>query len=1387
MFRASWRQACPVALLAIVLFGLPVCLSSESSRWKPKRPPAPVVSTVQATNRIRSLALMFEPNQGQSDAHVRFLTRAPGMISFLTDNENVIVLSRNRKQPDGAEPNRTQKVDRTVVRMKFEQASRPRNFEAMDEVASISNYFLGKNPAEWIHNVPNYRRVRAAGVYPGIDIVYYGDGRRLEYDFVVGPGADPRRIQLAYEGAQTVATDLAGNLLIATRLGTLVQRRPRVYQKIGGERREIEAGYAIRRGRVEIALANWDRRHELVIDPVLDYSTYLGGSGTDNGTQVVVDSTGAAYVTGSTTSANFPTTVGAFQTTFGSGTHAFVTKLNPAGSGLVYSTYLGGSGNDGGNAIAVDTSGDAYITGTTTSTNFPVTSGAFQETADPTAASHTIGFVTKLNAAGNALVYSTYLGSPTGVGNSADIPAGIKVDDGGNAYVAGYTGSTDFPTTPGAFQTSFQGGLRDIFVTKLNPPGSALVYSTFVGGPNADYANNIAIDSSGGAYVTGYSNACAFPTNPAPNGYQQHDCGAKGQNLIVAKLNPAGSALDYATYIGHASSTGRNIAVNANGEAYVTGFVQNDGDFPITSGAHQATIGGTQDAYVVKLNSTGSNLLYATYLGGASTEVGHGITVDSIGGAYLTGLTNSGDFAVSGCAYQTMNAGGQDAFVTRLDPFGNLEYSTYLGGASTETGFGIAVDGNGKVYATGNTSSSNFPTTPGAFETSYLGSQSAFVTKLTPISDFPPSARTVNAVNGTPQSTGVGNAFSTPLEAQVVDTFGNPVSGVTVTFAAPGSGASATFSPVTFTTDCTGTGHVTASANNTAGTYQVFAEVAGTGVTPGTFQLTNTAGTPASLTVYGESTQSAQINTQFAYPLTVLVTDLLGNPVPDIPVTFLPQGTTANAILASPAAATGPNGQAAVIATANNIVGSFTVSASVSVATRIEAPVTFALTNVPAGTTTTLTGSATAMFGDPATIHATVSPVAATGSVFFTVSGPTIQSEELGVAMLASGVGTLTFSSLPAGTYTVIADYAGDSNFGSSQSAPAAITITKRTGAGGGAALTVTANNAARSFGQENPAFTSTTTGTLVAGDTFASAISGVPLFSTTATPASPVGTYPITISGLTSANYVLALVNGTLTVTKLGGSVHLDASPNPAMQGDHVTLTATVGGGQTGTVTFYDGTTVLGTVTINGDIATLVISTLAPGTHSITAVYNGDANFSSATSAPVSLVINPAPDFNVASPTPPQIIPPGASANFAINIPSVGAPFTSLVTLTASGLPAGATYTFNPNPVTPGASGTNSTLTVSMPTQTGMLLHRSSRTPLVLAVLLLPLVALRRVRGRPPRLLLWLLLTLASLGVIAGCGEGGYFSRTPQTYTITVTGTSGTLVHSTTVTLTVE
>ena len=483
---------------------------------------------------------------------------------------------------------------------------------------------------------------------------------------------------------------------------------------------------------------------------MLAYSTYLGGSGTDGGLGgggIAVDASGSAYVVGSTQSADFPTTPGAFQTTFGGGgcgplgctQHAFLSKLNATGSALLYSTYLGGSGYDGGSGVAVDGSGNAYVTGSTNSSDFPTTPGAFQRQYHGGSGLCTGGvcsnaFVSKLNAMGSGLVYSTYLG-----GSVRDGASGIAVDTSGNAYLTGNTVSFDFPTTPGAFQTTSGGGFYgDAFVSKLNAGGSALVYSTFLGGSSDDWGSGIAVGASGSAHVTGATDSSDFPTTPGA--FQTSLAGTcfECTNAFVTKLNAAGSALVYSTYLGGSNSDGGfGIAVDASSNAYVTGSATSS-NFPVTPGAFQTIYGGNGDAFISKLNPADSTLVYSTYLGGSNADWGGAVAVDSSGNAYVTGTADSSDFPTTPGAFQSTCAGGsgypspcRDGFVSKLGAAGSaLVYSTYLGGSNDEEGLGIALDASGNVCVTGWTSSSDFPTTPGAFQTIYGGNGDAFVTKF---------------------------------------------------------------------------------------------------------------------------------------------------------------------------------------------------------------------------------------------------------------------------------------------------------------------------------------------------------------------------------------------------------------------------------------------------------------------------------------------------------------------------------------------------------------------------------------------------------------------------------------------------------------------------------
>jgi len=456
----------------------------------------------------------------------------------------------------------------------------------------------------------------------------------------------------------------------------------------------------------------------------LTWSTLLGGGGSDYCQAVALDDSLNVYVAGYTSSSDFPATAGAYQTTYDSGVYdAFVAKLNTAGSALVYCSYIGSTGVDQAYGIAVDGSGNAYVTGHTLSFDFPATTGAYDTTTDGSGDV----FVAKLNAAGSALAYATLLG-----GSDTESGYGIAIDGSGNAYVTGFTASNDFPTTAGAFQTSY-GDWDDAFVTKLNAAGTALVYSTFLGGSDEDQANAIAVDTSGHAYVTGYTlwfdffSSSDFPTTVGAYDRTLDDW----EEVFVTQFNAAGTALVYSTFIGgDDDERGHSIAIDSSGNAHITGTTFS-ANFPTTPGALDSTVGGYQDAFVAKLNSAGSALVYSTLLGGDFSEQGYGIAVGQAGAACVTGYTSSQFFPWTLDAFDSSHNGIDDAFVVKLNPAGTaLLYATFLGGLGLDYGHGIVVDGAGGTYVAGSTSVSGFPVTPGAFDTTLDGNVDGFVTKF---------------------------------------------------------------------------------------------------------------------------------------------------------------------------------------------------------------------------------------------------------------------------------------------------------------------------------------------------------------------------------------------------------------------------------------------------------------------------------------------------------------------------------------------------------------------------------------------------------------------------------------------------------------------------------
>jgi hypothetical protein len=652
----------------------------------------------------RGLPLRFEPNRGQSDPEVLFVARGNRYDLYLTAGGSSVMVLRHGMTDSG-----------DAVRLTPVGADPKALAAAMEPLPGHSHYILGNDPRAWRTDVPHYRRVHFDAVYPGVGLSYYGRDGEVEYDFIVAPGADPADIRLRVEGAREVGLDERGNLVLSVAHGELIQRAPTLYQEVAGERRPVQGTYILHGARdVGFRVGDYDSTRPLVIDPVLSYSTYLGGSGFDLGVGVAVDASGSVYVAGITGSANFPL-ASPLQPSLGGGYSAFVSKLNPAGSALVYSTYLGGSGDDAILDIALDASGSAYVTGETSSLNFP--------TVNPLQPGNAGGsppydaFVAKLNPSGSALVYSTYLG-----GTGYDRGESIAVDSTGNVHVAGPTVSSDFPLA-NALQTIYGGG-EDAFVAKLNAAGSALVYSTYLGGNSLDYGNGVHVDAAGNAYVTGWTSSANFPI---ANALQPTKLGVN--DAFVSKLDPTGSAFVYSTFLGGLNDDfGVAIVADSAGNAYATGFTYSL-DFP-TVGPFQSNLAGQDDVFVARLSPSGSTLVYSTYLGGSSFDAPYDIALDAAGRAHVAGFTASANFPTAS-PLQAGNGGAEDAFVAALRPTGSaLAYSTYLGGSGTEVGYAIAAGPSEDVYVTGYTSSTNFPTVDPLQGTNAGGDNDVFIARV---------------------------------------------------------------------------------------------------------------------------------------------------------------------------------------------------------------------------------------------------------------------------------------------------------------------------------------------------------------------------------------------------------------------------------------------------------------------------------------------------------------------------------------------------------------------------------------------------------------------------------------------------------------------------------
>lgn len=688
-----WRiRAFHIIPLVLVL----VLLSSGRHSF-PGLSPTPLLR-----NHLESLPVYFIPNKGQWDASILFQAWTPHYVLVLT--RAGIMFSGSEKSNDGMPPR---------AGVKFRNANASMIIEAVRPLEHVAHFFLGNDPSRWQMGLPTYQAVRYKNVYPMIDLEIYGVKNRIEYDWIVKPGGRPDDIHFECAGAELSRLGPLGAIRTPWESEEIIQQRPISYQWRHGQMNLVASSFKNHgEGLFGFEVGSFDHSRDLIIDPmILAFSTFLGGSDSDEGYSVAVDAKGFVYLAGTTKSSNFPLK-SPYQGTKGAWQDAFVAKLAPTGNALVFSTFFGGSRDDEGRGIAVDAGGAVYVTGWTDSEDFPTSNpyqNALNESRD--------AFVAKFNPAGNSLAYSTYIG-----GSNWDYAEDIALDKTGAAYIIGTTQSSDYPVLS-PFQSKFA-ETKDAFISKFVPAGNALSYSTYLGGYGYDEGLAIAVDAAGAAYAAGKTSSFYFPVK---NAFQAKLSGFS-QDGFVTKIGSSGDSLAYSTYFGGSGEDSiKGIAVDKSGSAYVTGTTAST-NFP-TKNAFQKSARGYGEAFISKFSPGGTALTYSTYLGGDSSDGGADISVDSQGCAYIAGTTYSDDFPIKN-EFQDFNAGMDDVFAAKFTPAGNaLLFSTYLGGEGSDMCFGLAVDAKGAVYLTGETWSMDFPVkTP--YQRNHKGTWDAFVSKF---------------------------------------------------------------------------------------------------------------------------------------------------------------------------------------------------------------------------------------------------------------------------------------------------------------------------------------------------------------------------------------------------------------------------------------------------------------------------------------------------------------------------------------------------------------------------------------------------------------------------------------------------------------------------------
>ncbi len=1322
------------------------------------------------------LPLSFEENQGQTAEEVRYLAHGTGYELFLTPHEALLAL-RSRRKYDLSPLHRTASLramrkarkagQLTALRIQFEGANLHPAVNGMGRLPARTNYFLGNDPKKWHTDVPSYGRVKYEGVYPGIDVVFYGNQGKLEYDFLVAPGADPEAIQLKIAGARKMRLNSRGSVVLSVAASEVELQKPRIYQMIDGKRRLIEGRYVVAADhRVRFSVAHYDRSKPLVLDPVLNYSTYLGGSGEDTGHAIAVDGAGNAFVAGQTLSADFP---GAANNCAGA---SFVAELDPTGTNLLYATYLAGSTTGSGEnafGIAVDPSGKVYVTGVTFATDFPTTSANALNAGPLASNDNGTAYLTKLDptvSGPSGLIYSTYIG-----GTGGDHANSVAVDAVGNAYVVGLTDSPDFPTN-NPFQSALSNTSGNAFLTRIDTTqlqDASLIYSTYLGGNGAnagvvlgygDEGFGVAADSSGNAYVVGTTTSTDSTFTTSATAYQSAPPANTAASVFVSRIattqvGPA--SLIYSTYLaGSIEDLGFAIALGPNNVAYVTGTTSST-DYPFpgaTTGAFDTSGSGSGKAFITLVDTTQSGLSsvpYSTYLGGTGGpyggDYGYAIKVDASGNAYVAGTTFSTDFAGAGTlktlgAFRPtiLNPNGE-AFIAKLHPAGggqgDLLYATYFGGStgvSPDVGFGIAIDSASppNAYITGETSSTDLPVSASAFQTTLnetggSGIVDAYVAKLTLIPtlaiapaspDFgvqPVGAtsvpQTVTVTNNNNVTVSFGSIAITGTNsgdfAKATDTCTPSVAAgaqcsVSVTFTP--SVAAAEAATLVFTDDDVNNPQnvsLSGTGSNSPGV-----GLAPTGLDFGN-QLLATTSAPMTVTLTNTGAAALTINS-FAASGDFAATSTGASACPTSPATLAAGGTCTINVTFTPTASGARTGTLSLADDAGGSPQMFSLSGNGTAPGVGLAPTSLdfgnqllATTSAPMTVTLTNTGAAAL----------TINSFAPSGDFAATSTGASACPTS--PATLAAGANctiNVTFTPTASGARTgtlSLADNAGGS--------PQIMTLS-----GNGTAPGVGLAPTSLGFGNQPLATTSTPmTVTLTNTGTAALTINSFAAsgdFAATSTGASACPTSPATLA---------AGANCTINVT----------------------FTPTASGARTGSLSVTDNA--------GGSPQIMTLSG------------NGTA----------------APDFGLTGPAATENVKAGNTLTFTVTMTPIGG-FKSPVGLACAGALMGSTCTVSPASVAATDGATPQQAQVSMttnafvipPTRLPVPAPPAWRwIPLFLALLLLALVP----KMRPLRVRLGMATAVILLAFSAGCASSPGAPKGPVPVALTITGTSGTSTHA--------